>query len=120
MKKQIKKHHFAHKKGFQFCGVCSKMFEDKNHLKEHQDIHVLGGKHYKCLEKLEDGTVCGYVYSAKGSLCAHVKDKHGKPLAKSEYKRKENWDITWETLEAYNTRMEAVKEPTTGFTVTDV
>ena len=46
--------------------------------------------------------VCCSVYSANGSLHAHVKDKHGKPLAKSEYKRKENWDITWETVEAYN------------------
>ena len=81
---------------------------------------VIGGKHYKCLKKSEDGTVCGSVYSAKGSLCAHVKEKHQKPLAKSEYKRKENWDITWEALEAYNARIEAVKKLTTGFTVTDV
>ena len=64
--------------------------------------------------------VCGSVYSAKGSLHAHVKDKHVKPLAKSEYKRKEHWDITWETLEAYNTRMEPVKELTTGLIVTYV
>ena len=88
MEKQIKKHHSAHKKGFHFCGVCSKMFEDINHLEEHQDICVIGGKCYKCLEKSEDGMVCGYVYSAKGSLHAHVNDKHGKPLAELEYKRK--------------------------------
>ena len=100
--------------------MCSKTFEDKNHSEEHEDIHVIGGKNYKCLEKSEDGMVCGSVYSAKGNLHAHVKDKHVKPLAKSEYKRKENWDITWETLEAYNTRMEAVKELTTGLIVTYV
>ena len=49
--KQLKKHIFAHKKGLLSCCICSKQFEDKNHLDEHEDIHVVGGKHYKCLEK---------------------------------------------------------------------
>ena len=66
----------------------TKVQKDKNHLEEHEDIHVFGGKHYKCLEKSEDGMVCRSVYSAKGSLHVHVKDKHGKPLAKLEYKEK--------------------------------
>ena len=119
--KQIKKHCAAHKKGFQICHVCSKKFEDKNHLDEHEDIHIVGCKHYKCLEKLDDKTtVCGMMYSAIGSLCAHIRDKHGKALAKSQYERKANWDITWETEDDYNIRMEAVKEQTSGFTVTDV
>ena len=43
MEKQIEKHLPAYKKGFQFCGVCSKKFEDKNHLEEHEDTHVIGG-----------------------------------------------------------------------------
>ena len=91
--------------GFLKCRICSKKFEDKNHLDEHEDIHVVGGKHYKSLEKLDDKTmVCGMVYSAKGSLHAHVRDKHGKALAKSQYERKANWDITWETEDDYNAK----------------
>ena len=50
LEKQIKKHHSAHKKGFQFCHMCSKRFEDRNHLEEHQDMYVIGGQHYKHLE----------------------------------------------------------------------
>ena len=100
--KQLKKHIFANKKGLLSCRICSKQFEDKNHLDEHEDIHVVGGKHYKCLEKTQDGTECGSLYSHKGSLCVHVKDKHGKTLAKSEYQRKDDQDITWESLEVYN------------------
>ena len=50
LEKQIKKLRSAHKKGFQFSHACSKRFEDRNHLEEHQDIHVIGGKHYKCLK----------------------------------------------------------------------
>ena len=65
-------------KGLLSCRVCSKQFEDKNCLDEHEDIHVVSGKHYKCLEKSQDGKECGSLYSHKGSLCAHVKDKHGK------------------------------------------
>ena len=45
------KTHFAHKKGLLSCRICSKQFEEKNHLNEHEDIHVVNGKHYKCLEK---------------------------------------------------------------------
>ena len=63
--------------------------------------------------------VCGMVYSATGCLHAHIRDKHGKPLVKAHYERKANQDITWETEDDYNARMEAVKEQITGFTVTD-
>ena len=49
--KQLKKHIFAHKKGLLSCRIRSKQFEDKNHLDEHEDIHVVSEKHYKCLEK---------------------------------------------------------------------
>ena len=80
--KQLKKHRVAHKKVLLSCHMCSKQFEDKNHLDEHEDILVVGGKHYKCLEKSQDGTECGSLYSHKGSICAHVKDKHGKTVAK--------------------------------------
>ena len=70
--------------------MCSKQFEDKNHLDEHKDIYVDDGKYYKCLEKSQDGTECGSLYSHKGSLCVHMKDKCGKTVAKSEYQRKDN------------------------------
>ena len=52
--------------------------------------------------KTQDGTECGSLYSHKGSLRVHVKDKHGKTVAKSEYQRKDDQDITWESLEVYN------------------
>ena len=93
------------------CHVCSKPFEDKNHLDEHEDIHIVGGKHYKCLEKSQE---CGSLYSHQGSLCAHVKDKHGKTVAKLEYQRKDDQDITWESLEVYNMRMKGSKQMTSG------
>ena len=96
------------------CHVCSKQFEDKNHLDEHEDIHVIGGKHYKCLEKTQDGMECGSLYSHKGSLHAHVKDKHGKTVAKSEYQRKDDQDITLESLEVYNVRIKGSKQQMTS------
>ena len=86
--KQLKKHRVAHKKGLLSCRVYSKQFEDKNYLDKHEDIHVVSGKHYKCLEKFQDDTECGSLYSHKGSLCAHVKDKHGKTVAKLDTKEK--------------------------------
>ena len=73
--KQLKKHRVAHKKGLLSCHMCSKQFEDKNHLDEHKDIHVVSGKHYRFLEKSQDGTECGSLYSHEGSLCVYVKDK---------------------------------------------
>ena len=112
--KQLKKHRVAHKKGLLSYCVCSKQFEDKNHLDEHEDIHVVSGKHYKCLEKAQDGMECGSLYSHKGSLCVHVKDKHGKTVAKSEYQRKDDQDITWESLEVYNVRIKGSKHMTSG------
>ena len=87
--KQLKKCRVAHKKDLLSCHVCSKQSEDKNHLDEHEDIHIISGKQYKCLEKSQDGTECGFLYSHKGSLRAHVKDKHGKTVAKLEYQRKD-------------------------------
>ena len=111
--KQLKKHRVAHKKGLLSCRMCSKQLEDKNHLDEHEDIHVVSGKHYKCLEKSQD-TECGSLYSNKGSLCAHVKDKHGKTMAKSEYQRKDDQDITWESLEVYNARIKESNQMTSG------
>ena len=107
--KQLKKYIFAHKKGLLFCHICSKQFEHKNHLDEREDIHVVGGKHYKCLEKTQDGMECGSLYSHKGSLRVHVKDKHGKTMAKLEYQRKDDQDITWESLEVYNARIKGSK-----------
>ena len=96
------------------------MFEDKHHLDKHKGIHVVGGKHYKCLEKVDDKTTeCGMVSSAKGSLHAHIRNKHEKVVVKSQYERKADQDITWKREDEYNARMEAVKELTTGFTVTD-
>ena len=107
--KQLKKHIFSHKKGLLSCCICSKQFEDKNHLDEHEDIHVVSGKHYKCLDITQNGMKCGSLYSHKGSLRARVKDKHGKTVAKSEYQRKDDQDITWESLEVYNTRIKRSK-----------
>ena len=112
--KQLKKHRIAHKKGLLSCCVCSKQFEDKNRLDECEDIHVLGRKHYKCLEKSQDGMECGSLYSHKGSLCAHVNDKHGKTMAKSEYQRKDDQDITCESLEVSNARIKGSKQMTSG------
>ena len=112
--KQLKKHIFAHKKGLLSCCICSKQFEDKNHLDKHEYIHVVSGKHYRCLEKTQDGTECGSLYSHKGSLHVHVKDKHGKTMAKSEYQRKDDQDITRESLEVYNARIKGSKQQMTS------
>ena len=52
--------------------------------------------------------------SHKGSLHVHVKEKHGKTVAKSEYQRKNDQDITWESLEVYNMRIKGLKQQTTS------
>ena len=109
LEKQLKKYIFANKKGLLSFYVCSKQFEDKNHLDKHEHIHVVGGKHYKCLEKSQDGMECASLYSHKGSLCVHVKDKRGKTMAKSEYQKKVDQDITWESWEVYNMRIKGSK-----------
>ena len=57
---------------------------------------------------------CGSLYSHRGSLCAHVKDKHGKPVAKFEDQRKDDQDITWESLEVYNMRIKGSKQQMTS------
>ena len=108
--KQLKNHIFAHKKGLLSCHICSKQFEDKNHLDEYEDIHVVGGKHYKCLEKTQDGTECGSLYSHKGSLHAHVKDKHGKTVAKSEYQRKDDHLGKLGNLQCENKRIKTTND----------
>ena len=62
----------------------------------------------------QDGMECGSLYSHKGSLPANVKDKHGKTMAKLEYQRKDDQDITWESLEFYNMRIKGSKQMTSG------
>ena len=44
----------------------------------------------------------------------HVKEKHGKTVAKSEYRRKNDQDITWESLEVYNVRIKGLKQQMTS------
>ena len=86
--KQLKKHRVAYKKGLLSCCMCSKQFEDKNHLDKHEDIHVVSGKHCKCLEKFQDGMECGSLYSHKRSLHAHVKENMEKPWQNQSTKEK--------------------------------
>ena len=67
------------------CRVCSEIYDDRNHLKENEDIHITGGKHYNCGEKLQDSTLCSAHYSRKGSIRLHMMNVHKKKLAKSSY-----------------------------------
>ena len=100
--KQMTKHLLVHKgKKILKCRVCSKIYDDRNHLKEHEDIHITGGKHYSRGEKLEDGTLCSAHYSGKGSIRLHMMNGHKKKLAKSSYMRKPDDQLTYQMLEEY-------------------
>ena len=81
--------------------MCAKNYDDKNHLEEHEDIHVSGRKHYNCGEKLEDGILCSAHYSGKGSIRLHMTNVHKKKLAKSSYLRKLDDQLTYQMLEEY-------------------
>ena len=78
-----------------------KIYDDKNHLEEHQDIHISGGKHYSCGEKLENGTLCSALYSGKASIHLHMTNIHKKKLAKPMYMRKPDAELTYETFQEY-------------------
>ena len=96
--KQMDKHLLVHRrKKILKCRVCSKIYYDRNHLKEHEDIIVIRGKHYSCGEKLEDGTLSSTCYSGKGSIRLHMMNIHKRKLAKSSYLRKPDDQLTYQT-----------------------
>ena len=97
--------------------MCAKIYDDKNHLEEHEDMHVSGGKHYSCSKKLEDGTLCLAHYSGKASICLHMTNVHKKELAKSMYVRKLDAELTYETFQEYQEKIQEKMQDLGMFTV---
>ena len=88
------------------CRVCSKIYNDRNHLEEHEDIHITGRKHYSCGEKLQDGTLCFARYSRKCSIRLYMMNVHKKKLAKSLYSRKPDDQLRYQMLEEYEKQVQ--------------
>ena len=61
------------------CCVCSKVYDDQDHLNEHEDSH-LNESRYTCIVKLDNNQNCGEKYRIKGSIQYHLKKAHKKPL----------------------------------------
>ena len=116
--KQMGKHLLVWKqKKILKCKVCVKIYDDKNHMEEQEDIHVSGGKHYSCGEKLEDGTLCLACYSGKASIHLHMTNVHKGKLAKSMYMRKLDAELTYETLQEYQKKIQEKTQDLGTFTV---
>ena len=66
---QMKKHQKVHLEDkIRKCRVCEKIYDDDNHLEEHEDKHVLEPR-YHCMIDSEAGQPpCGKKYMVKGSL----------------------------------------------------
>ena len=99
-KSQMDKHALVHKtRKLLKCRVCLKVFNDSDHKREQEDIHVKEEKHYTCQEPLNDGTECGSKHSAKGSLRMHIKNAHhDQGLSKAKFTRKSNTELVYESL----------------------
>ena len=112
----MRKHMSMREKGFKYCKVCKKAFDQNDHLVEHEDSHITSGKGYECTEKLPNNTLCGCKCKAHGSLQTHMNNAHQKKLSQGSYTKNEK--VTWETLEEYKALI-ATKDPVGMYLVTD-
>ena len=94
-----------------------KIYNNRNHLEELEDIHIIGGKHYSCGEKLQDGTLCSACYSGKGSIRLHMTNVHKEKLAKSSYSRKLDDQLTYQILEEYEKQVQEKTQDLGTYTV---
>ena len=97
---QMKKHQKAHLEDkIRKCRVCEKIYDDDNHLEEHEDKHVLEPR-YHCMIVSEVGQPpCGKKYMVKGSLRTHMCNAHDRGLVAGSYLTDEN--VQWETKDDY-------------------
>ena len=49
------------------CHVCSKVYDDQDHLDEHEGSHINESR-YTCIVKLDNNQNCGKKYRIKGSI----------------------------------------------------
>ena len=97
---QMKKHQKAHLEDkIRKCRVCEKIYDDDNHLEEHEDKHILEPR-YHCMIVSEVGQPpCGKKYMVKGSLQVHVCNAHDRDLVAGSYLKDKN--VQWETKDDY-------------------
>ena len=75
---QMKKHQKAHLEDK--IRKCRKIYDDDNHLEEHEDKHGLEPR-YQCMIVSEVGQPpCGKKYTVKGSLRTHMHNAHDRGL----------------------------------------
>ena len=60
------------------CQICSKGYDDQDHLDEHEDSHVNESR-YTCMVKLDNNQICGKKYRRKSSI-RYLKNAHKKQL----------------------------------------
>ena len=96
----MKKHQKTHLEDkIRKCRVCEKIYDDDNHLEEHEDKHILEPR-YHCMIVSEVGQPpCGKKYMVKGSLQTHMHNAHDRGLVAGSYLKDEN--VQWETKEDY-------------------
>ena len=115
------KHALVHKTGKLLkCHVCLTVFDGSDHKREHEDIHTKGGKHYTCQEPLNDGTKCESNYSAKGSLCMHIRNAHHNwGLSKAKFTRKPDAELVYESLNEYKQKIKKSQVSTSKYSILD-
>ena len=95
----MKKHYKVHSEDkILECRVCSKLYDDQDHLDEHEDSHINESR-YTCMVKLNNNQIHGKKYRIKGSIRYHLKNAHKKQLDMTYYSKDLN--MTCETCEQF-------------------
>ena len=95
----MKKHYKVHSEDkILECCVCSKVYDDQDHLDEHEDSRINESR-YTCMVKLNNNQICGKKYRIKGSIRYHLKNAHKKQLDMMYYTKDLN--VTYETYEQF-------------------
>ena len=91
----MKKHYKVHNEDkILECHVCSKVYDDQDHLDEHEDSYIDESR-YTCMVKLDHNQICGTKYRLKGSIRYHLKNTHKKQLNMMYYTKDLN--VSYET-----------------------
>ena len=71
----MKKHYKVHSEDkILECHVCSKVYDDQDHLDEHEDSHINESR-YTCMVKLDNNQICGKKYRiVRSNLTIHLSD----------------------------------------------
>ena len=91
------------------CQVCSKVYDDQDHLDEHEDSHINESR-YTCMVKLNNNQICRKKYRLKGSIRYHLKNAHKKQLNITYYTKDLN--VTYDTMK--NLSFKQVKQMTSA------